>query len=117
MARLFGATWGDFVLYHSRFYAKRHGKPVSALCFADKMAIAFQPAWLYLPMVNATGEIKEYLKDAKTNSNGEVSGEDQLTWFCEMQTYVYRWVMEHKDGKPDAWTTANRDASRSGVWQ
>ncbi|WP_157894982.1 hypothetical protein [Verrucomicrobium sp. GAS474] len=32
MRRLFGDEWGDFCLLHSRYYAKRVGRPVSALC-------------------------------------------------------------------------------------
>jgi hypothetical protein len=46
----------------------------SHLCVADKLAIAITPAWLYLPMVKVTGEIKEYMKDAERNSNGELKG-------------------------------------------
>ena len=56
--------WRDFSLYHSRYYAKKNNAYPSKLCFADKLSFCLTPRWLYLPMVNATGEIKEYLKNA-----------------------------------------------------
>lgn len=112
----FGEPWGSFVLTHSRFYAKKLGLPVSSLCYADKLAITMVPAWLYLPMVRATGEIKEYMKMAWVNSNGEISGEDAMVWYRGMQAYVVRWVEKHKDGSVDTWTT-DRVADSSGVWK
>jgi hypothetical protein len=68
MGRLFGQQWREFCLYHSRFYAKRDGKPFSRLCVADKLALVYTPAWLYLPMVRATGEIVEYMNLAKART-------------------------------------------------
>ena len=49
MGFLFGDCWGDFCLYHSRFYAKKHNHSYSRLCVADKLSIAVEPFWLYLP--------------------------------------------------------------------
>src|SRR4051812_14945623 len=49
--------WGQFCLFHSRFYAKRASQPVSRLCMADKLAIALTPAWLYLPVARLSGEL------------------------------------------------------------
>src|SRR5215472_14200778 len=46
MGALFGKTWHDFCLYHSRFLAKRHGVQFSRLCVADKLSICITPAWL-----------------------------------------------------------------------
>jgi hypothetical protein len=66
MRRLFEPAWGDLCLYHSRYYARAHGAHPSRLCFADKLACALTPSWLYLPMVSATGEIHEYLQQAQT---------------------------------------------------
>lgn len=61
MARLFGQQWGDFTRLHSRYYAKLEGREPSPLCAADKLVLLVTPAWLYLPMVRATGEVNEYL--------------------------------------------------------
>lgn len=116
MNRWFGAPWGAFVLTHSRFYAKKMKLPISPLCYADKLAITLQPAWLYLPTVRATGEIREYLKMAEVNSQGKVSGKSEAKWYREMQAYVVKWVEEHKDGRADSWTT-DRTSTESGVWQ
>lgn len=54
--------WGQFALFHSRSYARMFEEPVSRLCAADKLATAITPAWLYVPLVLATGEIEEYFE-------------------------------------------------------
>lgn len=117
---LFGRKWAEFSLYHSRHYAKKHGAQPSKLCFADKLSFALTPAWLYLPMVNATGEIKEYLKNAKKSTNGfgwkPVS--DQRLWHRQLSEYMINWVEAHKDGSIDSWTNPDRHAiTDSGVTQ
>lgn len=119
MKFLFGQEWHDFTLYHSRFLAKKEGKQFSRLCVADKLAIVLTPAWLYLPMVRATGEIKEYMKDAAINSNGQIPVQDsQAEWYANVQRYVNGWVTIHKDGAEDTWTTATRNrVDDSGVWK
>lgn len=111
--------WRDVVLYHSRFLAKRHHVRPSQLCVADKLAIALTPAWLYLPMVRATGEIHEYRKDAAVGKylGMNVHAEAELEWYRNVQDYLRRWVAAHRDGCDDSWTPdarAARDAS--GVW-
>lgn len=60
MARLFGQQWGDFTRLHSRYYAKREGREPSPLCAADKLVLLVTPRWIYLPMVQWTGEAEEY---------------------------------------------------------
>lgn len=120
--------WCDFCLYHSRFYAKRDGRPFSRLCVADKLAIVLTPAWLYLPMARASGEIHEYMALAKARTAaGEpkyasmnVYHNDQAQWYADVQEYLCRWVEQHKDGRQDTWTpeTARREAGNaSGVWK
>lgn len=119
MGALFGKQWFDFTLYHSRFLAKKNNAQYSRLCVADKFAIVLTPAWLYLPMVKATGEIVEYMKDAERNSNGELKQQKlALVWYNGVKDYVRRWVHEHKDIKADTWTPSSRVANdSSGVWK
>lgn len=107
MGRLFGWNWHDFCLYHSRYYAKRNGEPVSKLCYADKLAFALTPAWLYLPMVTATGEIAEYLDNAQTADSGSwtPTGYDKTKWHAQLCKYMIDWVEQHKNGACDTWTT------------
>lgn len=110
--------WHDFCLYHSRYYAKSHGGRPSRLCFADKLSFALTPAWLYLPMVTATGEIREYLKSAQKADSGhwKPTGYDKRLWHSQLCDYMVKWVAEHKDGTIDTWTDANRNANtESGV--
>lgn len=70
-------------------------------------------------MVNATGEIKEYMKDAARNSNGLIPvQESQRKWYSAVQGYVLEWVAEHKDLKQDTWTPGSRQAiNEDGVWK
>jgi hypothetical protein len=116
----FGAPWGEFSLLHSRFYAKKMALPPSALCFADKLAIVYTPAWLYLPLVHATGEVKEYMQDS-LRQNDVTGHADSRAWLLDVKDYVTKWVAEHKDGKADTWTPAGERepvyGSDTGVWR
>jgi len=109
--------WRDFSMYHSRYYAKKHNAPPSKLCFADKLAFCYTPRWLYLPMVNATGEIQEYLRNAKKSESKHWKPvEGQRIWHAQLCEYMENWVNEHKDGRDDTWTDSNRNAKTdSGV--
>lgn len=110
--RVFGKEWADFSMYHSRYYAKKHGAQPSKLCFADKLSFCYTPQWLYLPMVNANGEIKEYLKNAKNSEDEHWKPvEDQKLWHKQLSEYMAKWVNEHKDGRVDTWTSSNRHAA------
>src|ERR1019366_1867105 len=61
MGLLFGDWWADFTLRHSRYWAKRNGVSVSKLCYADKLAFAMTPGWLYLPMARAEGGLAAFV--------------------------------------------------------
>jgi hypothetical protein len=65
MTSLFSESWGGFTAAHSRYWAKRNGRQFSRLRVADKLAFVLTPAWLYLPMARATGEVFEYMLRAK----------------------------------------------------
>jgi hypothetical protein len=117
--RYFG-KWGQFSLFHSRYYAKQAGAQPSQLCFADKLSFALTPSWLYLPMVTATGEINEYLKNAQRSESEHwnPTGYDKKRWHAQLCEYMTKWVDEHKGGARDTWTSSNRHAiSDAGVWQ
>lgn len=112
---LFGRKWADFSRYHSRFYAKKDGVNYSKLCVADKLAITLEPYWLYLPRVNWTGEIKEYMSQAK-NGDGKyvtmkISTANQKKWFSDVCDYLRKWVDEHKEIKEDTWTPEAKKAT------
>jgi hypothetical protein len=119
--------WGQFSLLHSRFLSKQNGVNPSLLCVADKFALCLTPAWLYLPMVRATGEIREYMKLAEAMNDGagggkysamNISTKDQKAWYADVQDYLRRWVAEHKDGREDTWTPAQKQATtETGVWK
>ncbi len=117
MKLLFGNDWYEFTLYHSRYLAKRNGAQYSKLCVADKLSFVYTPRWLYLPMVTATGEINEYLKNAQNSESDhwKPTGYDK-NWHKQLCVYMLKWVDEHKEIKEDKWTSANRNVlNESGV--
>lgn len=122
--------WADFCLLHSRYYAKTLEQQPSRLCMADKLAIAITPAWLYLPMVRATGEIREYMAHAKHRIVGNINITDEekarvvsaseREWYAGVQSYCRRWAYAHRDGAIDTWTSDARNRATvndAGVWQ
>jgi hypothetical protein len=64
MRRLCGRKWEEFTRSHSRYWAKKTGRPYSRLCVADKLAFVLTPLWLYIPMTRWTGELAEYMRRA-----------------------------------------------------
>jgi hypothetical protein len=114
MAFLFGESWGAFTAAHSRYWAKRNGRQFSRLCVADKLAFVLTPAWLYLPMARATGELSEYMLRAKERQAGceyftaiesaQLNSPDAREWLKGLKSYTRRWVEEHRDGGADHWT-------------
>lgn len=107
MKYLFGEWWYEFTLYHSRYLSKKNGKSYSRLCVADKLVTYYVPFWLFLPLTNLTGEIKEYMegKSCRTPAGNRT----QREWFSDIQRYSKEWVDEHKDLKEDKWTGTSRD--------
>lgn len=109
MGKWFGPEWRDFCRYHSRFWAKAHGQPISRLCVADKQALLETPRWLYLFLVRLSGEEKEY--KAARRPGGKYDKEHErfgaeVFWYDNMIRYLEAWVPEHKDLKEDTWTRA-----------
>jgi hypothetical protein len=115
MRRLFGDAWGDLVLLHSRYYAKRLNRPVSPLCLADKWAIIVEPSWLYLPRAWATRELHEYMAMGRkravddpigltANERDDFLSDSAWRWHGAVKSYMRRWLSEHADGRPDTWT-------------
>ena len=106
---------------------KQLQQKVSPLCYADKLAICLTPAWLYLPMTRATGELKEYMVRSEQKEGSKYRtmvnyASDERQWFENMRAYVKRWVDEHKSGKADTWTPEQSAGERkpvdgSGVWR
>lgn len=71
-------------------------------------------------MVNWTGEIKEYMKDAAVGQykTMNLSTENQLAWFNSVGVYLRSWVAEHKDMKEDTWTPVKKEVlDEHGVWK
>lgn len=117
MERLFGPEWGDFCRYHSRFYARRDGKQYSRLCVADKLSVALEPWWFYLPRAWASGELAEYMALAGGKNGSKYAGEpnspavaqdvasdDPRIWFRGMTAYCRAWALAHQGGAVDTWT-------------
>ncbi len=105
MLNWFGIEWYDFCCYHSRFLAKQDGVSYSRLCPADKLAVALEPRWLYLPRVILSGEIDEYLKLLETKHYTEpLTNKSKSKWFDSVKKYLDFWAYEHRNIKPDNFT-------------
>jgi hypothetical protein len=89
------------------------------------VAFAITPAWLYLPMAAASGELCEYMAKSRDRQTGnghftaeesrKLASSDPRVWLDGLQSYTLRWVAEHRDGREDRWTdqsvTANRECA------
>jgi hypothetical protein len=113
MGRLFGLKWAQLCLYHSRYYAKANNAHHSQLCFADKLAFAMTPRWIYLPMTTATGEIREYMRNAQKADSAHwiPTGDDKRAWHAQLCAYMTGWVIAHITGAKDTWTAARHGAT------
>ena len=98
------SKWYYFCICHSRFYAKKLGLQPSKLCMADKLCIVYYPDWLYLLLGNLSGEIKEYMADAKLNGKyGHMKSEyfTQRQWLASTKAYMMDYALIHQHGLPD----------------
>jgi hypothetical protein len=111
MRKRYGDAWGDFCLYHSRFYAKRDGKAPSALCFPDKVAFLKYPMWLLVLLTTATGEYDEYKTNYMRDNPGMAPFANAHEWAQGVKIYVTKWVADHKDGAEDTSTTIREHKS------
>lgn len=94
VTKLCGTVWGDFTLLHSRSLAKTLGRMPSKLCAADKLAFCLTPKWLYLKMVNLTGEIHEYKSVYLRKYNGLHVSDDG--WHDFVNGYLNKWVRDYE---------------------
>jgi hypothetical protein len=78
-----------------------NGRTISRLCLADKMAFVLTPAWLYLPMAKASGELQEYMDRSREQKqlasySGEelhlIRSERPVEWLTGLQMFTNRWV-------------------------
>lgn len=88
---LLGRQWSDFTIAHSRHYANTRGIEPSPLCWADKLSWAMYPAWLYVPLARASGEIREYRQMAarisRTHRMYVSLNESDWYWFRKLKAY------------------------------
>jgi hypothetical protein len=110
MTILFGEPWGEFTMYHSRFFASLDGRTPSALCAADKLATTIVPKRLYLFLIHLSGEVDEYLehfRQALNSSSGKYAKEARNVpgaydygsvehWYASAMMGNHRWIEEHK---------------------
>ncbi len=80
------SKWSWFCLYHSRHYARSFHMEPSALCWADKLSIIYDPWWLYLPRAWLSGELFEYRAEAASVGLCPITASHR-EW--------YAWVREH----------------------
>ena len=105
--------WGRFTKLHSRSYAKLTGFHESRLCHADKLAAVLWPAWLYVTLTRLTGEIHEYMQNAKQRvadhpewdqeTKRKFTSDDPYEWYSGIRAWLRRYVREQlEDITPSA---------------
>jgi hypothetical protein len=88
---------------------------------ADKLAFALTPAWLYLPLARASGELWEYTERSKDRQAGseyftpaewsQVNSPSPSEWLKGLQSFTYRWVLKNRYvDDPDRRLTADKNA-------
>lgn len=94
MRRLFGEEWGEFTLYHSRFYARLKGRNFSQACVADKLASMLYPWWLYRSLATLSGEMAEY----QTGAGNRVRNlQSPRAWWETYRAQMTDWVNQNRD--------------------
>lgn len=111
MDHLFGAPWGTFCLYHSRFLAKRDGEDPSMLCAPDKMAIACYPLWLFLLLNRLSGEIREYMAHHKNVPVWMEQRQKERHWAREVFKFSKEYAEGMKHGGTDTLTGSANDTN------
>jgi hypothetical protein len=94
---------------------------------ADKLAFVLTPAWLYLPMTRATGELSEYMLRAKERQAGSehftdyestrLNSADAREWLEGLKSYTRSWVKEHRNGGADNWTVSEPVAESTAAFR
>jgi hypothetical protein len=95
ITKLFGKEWGDFCLYHSRFYCRTNRKQHSKLCVADKLAFCMYPPKLYCFLARLSGELalyKEFSEDVNELPNAKTMSD--LEWYHGLKRYTLRVVIQ-----------------------
>lgn len=94
--KLLGQQYLELCLYHSRHYARQAGAEPSALCWADKLSILFEPWWLYLPRAWISGELTEYrLVAAATGFLPTTASHRE--WFHQVKTLLVKQGRQQQD--------------------
>ncbi len=93
--KLFGSKYHYLCLFHSRHYARNAGVEPSALCWADKMSIMFEPWWFYLPRARMSGELQEY-RELAANAGLVPLSATNREWFAWVKAKLAKLGLEKK---------------------
>jgi hypothetical protein len=87
-------AWFQFSVLHSGYIAKIYGMEASKLCAADKLAFCIHPKWMYLLGCTLSGEIKEYLNNAKENGGYKFTNKKE--WHKRIYFHMLRKTVKTK---------------------
>ena len=92
---LFGETYRDLCLLHSRHYSRQLIREPSKLCWADKLSALYEPTWFYLFRARLSGELFEYRKVAAEGGFFPLSSTDK-EWFIWVRARLIKIGREQK---------------------
>lgn len=104
----YGDDWGFWCAFHSRSLAHSLNEPISRLCVADKLAFCLENKRFYLWRCKLTGELTEYLKNARRSAitrpdrfspaeRDALLEHNASVWFDTVKRLHLEFVAAHKD--------------------
>ena len=90
----------NLCIFHSRHYARNYNTKPSKLCFADKLALMYDPWWLYIPRALASGELAEYREDAARVGTVSMSATHREWHEYVQRVNAYMGVMQDPTATP-----------------
>jgi hypothetical protein len=94
------ARYEWLVTFHSRYLAAQYQVSPSALCWADKTSLKFDPAWFYLLRAWLSGELAEY----RANAAGHIPADASAwQWFYWIRAKCVGYAKEHTPAEARKW--------------
>lgn len=126
MKRFFGEYWEWFTVCHSRYWAYSKMRPFSRLAIADKHAIVITPAWLFMPLARASGELYEYMclgqQGGKYDYLNVTTSTTRGEWNERVKTFLRKWIEKNKYevgeyhfARPESETFLDKEPTGIGV--
>jgi hypothetical protein len=94
--RFLGPEYGDLIRGHSKGYVGLENIALSKLYAADKLAVAFEPSWLYCLRTRLSGELQQYRECGPGGAKRlDEEGIGDRQWFRIIRARMIRGGLSH----------------------